>query len=140
MNKILCATRGGEASIRAQDAVIARAKEEGAVVLFLYVADVEFLKRTSHGTRADVVQQEIERMGSFLLAIACERAAAQGVQASPVLRQGSLADALQEVALEQEVTLIALGRPAEQGVFQLAGLEKLLQGIEAATGIPTAII
>ena len=76
MKKILCATRGGEASIRAQDAVIARAKEEDAVVLFLYVADVEFLKRTSYGARADVVQQEIERMGSFLLAMACERAAA----------------------------------------------------------------
>ena len=37
MKKILCATRGGEASRKTQDAVIAMAKEEGAKVLFLYI-------------------------------------------------------------------------------------------------------
>ena len=44
MKKILCATRGGEASLRTQDAVIAMAQETGATILFLYVVDVEFLK------------------------------------------------------------------------------------------------
>jgi len=140
MNKILCATRGGEASYRTQDAVIARAKEEGAEVLFLYVVDLEFLKRTLTGARADVMMTEMERMGDFLLAMACERAAKAGVQARPVLRHGSLAAALREVASEEEVTLIAFGRPAKESVFQPSGLEKLTQKLQDETGISTEII
>jgi len=140
MSKILCATRGGEASYRTQDAVIARARDAGATILFLYVVDVEFLKWTSHGARLDVAQQEMERMGRFLLAMACERAAEQGVEAQPILRQGSLVDALKDVTSEAEVTLIAFGRPAKEGVFQLTGLEKLTSKIEQETGIPVEII
>jgi len=141
MSTILCATRGGEASYRAQDAVIAKAKKKGGAVLFLYVADIEFLKQTARGVRPHVVQQEMDRMGNFLLAMACERAAEQGVEARPVLRRGSLAPALQEVAREEKVTLIALGRPAgKESVFRLTGLEELARKIERATGVPTEII
>ena len=140
MSKILCATRGGEASYRTQDAVIARAKEEGATVLFLYVVDVEFLKRTARAVRPDVMQHEMEKMGRFLLAMACERAARGGVEAETVLCGGTLAEALVEVAREHEVTLIAFGRPAKGGVFRLSDLEKLTQRIEKETGIPTEIV
>ena len=141
MSKILCATRGGEASYRTQDAIIAKAKEEGAIILFLYVVDVEFLKWSSRGAHHhDAVQKEMERMGNFLLAMACERAAKQGVEAQPILRHGSLASALQEVAREEEVTLIAFGRPAEESVFQLTGLEELARRLERVTGVPTEII
>jgi nucleotide-binding universal stress UspA family protein len=140
MGKILCATRGGEASFRTQDLVIAKAKEEGDIVLFLYVADIEFLKQTARGVRHDVMQQEMDRMGNFLLTMACERAAEQGVEALPVLRHGSFAQALREVAVEEEATLVALGRPAgDESVFQLTGLQKLAQEIEQETGIPTQI-
>jgi nucleotide-binding universal stress UspA family protein len=140
MSKILCATRGGEASYRTQDAVIARAKGEGAEVLFLYVVDLEFLKQTFTGARADVMLHEMERMGNFLLAMACERAEKAGVQARPVLRHGSLVEALREVAGEEEVTLIAFGRPAKESVFQPSGLEKLTQKLKEETGILTEII
>lgn len=139
MSKILCATRGGEASYRTQDAVIARAVQEGAEVLFLYVVDLDFLKRTLTGARADVMTHEMERMGDFLLAMACERAAKAGVQARPVLRRGTLAAALREVAAEEGVTLIAFGQPAKESVFQLSGLERLTQKLEDETGIPTEI-
>ncbi|MEA3339900.1 MAG: universal stress protein [Chloroflexota bacterium] len=43
MGKILCATRGGEASYRTQDAAIELAKERGDTLLFLYVVDLHFL-------------------------------------------------------------------------------------------------
>ena len=140
MSKILCATRGGEASYRTQDAVIARARRDGAQVLFLYVVDLDFLSKTARAVRPDVVQHEMERMGSFLLAMACERAAKEGVEARPVLRSGALADALMDVAREEAVTLIAVGRPAREGVFELAGLETLTARIEQETGIPTEIV
>jgi hypothetical protein len=141
MNKILCATRGGEASRRTQEAVIAMAKEQGASLLFLYVVDVEFLKLTARAVRPDVVSTELEHMGEFLLAIACERAAAQGVAAEPCIRHGSVAEALISAAVEEGVDAIAFGRPAgPESAFSLPDLERLSAQIEETTGIKTYIV
>lgn len=141
MKKILCATRGGEASWRTQDKVIAMAKEEGATVLFLYVVDVEFLKLTARGVRPDVVQAEMEHMGEFLLAMACERAAAQGVQAEMCLRHGPLLAALESAARDEGADAVAFGRPAgPQSAFSVADLERMAAQIEEDVGIETYIL
>jgi nucleotide-binding universal stress UspA family protein len=141
MGKILCATRGGEAGYRTQDIIIARAKEEGADLLFLYVVDVEFLKQAKRGARPDVMRQEMEHMGEFLLAMACERAAKQGVEAQALLRPGPLAQALKDTARKEGITLVALGRPAgEESRFQLASLKRLAEEIEKQTGIETQVV
>jgi nucleotide-binding universal stress UspA family protein len=141
MHKILCATRGGEASRRTQDAVIAMAKEKGATVLFLYVVDVEFLKLTARGVRADVVTTEMEHMGEFLLAMACERAAAQSVEAEMCLRHGPLVEALESAAREEGVDAIAFGRPVGvDSSFSLTDLEQLAAKIQDDTGVKTYIL
>ena len=141
MNKILCATRGGEASQKTQDAVIAMAKEQGATILFLYVVDVEFLRLTARGVRPDVVSTEMEHMGEFLLAMACERAAAQGVEAEACLRHGSLVKALESAAREEGADAIAFGRPAgPDSSFALADLEELAAQIEEDIGIKSYIL
>jgi nucleotide-binding universal stress UspA family protein len=141
MKKILCATRGGEASWRTQDKVIAMAKEEGATILFLYVVDVEFLRLTARGVRPDVVLAEMEHMGEFLLAMACERAAAQGVEAETCLRQGPLLEALESAARDEGADAIAFGRPAgPESSFSLADLEHLAARIEEDLGIRTYIL
>lgn len=141
MKKILCATRGGEASLRTQDAVIAMAKETGAVILFLYVVDVEFLRLTARGVRPDVVIAEMENMGDFLLAMACERAAAQGVEADTCLRHGPLVEALESAARDQGADAIAFGRPAgPDSSFSLVDLQRLAEKIEQDTGVKTYIL
>jgi nucleotide-binding universal stress UspA family protein len=141
MKKILCATRGGEASQRTQDAVIAMAKEEGATICFLFVVDVEFLKLTARGVRADVVLAEMQRMGEFLLAMACERAAAQGVEAEMCLHHGPLVEALEQAAREEGVDAIAFGRPVGvDSSFSLKDLQDLAARIEKDTGIKTYIL
>ncbi len=141
MKKILCATRGGEASRRTQDAVIAMAKEAGATVLFLYVVDVEFLKLTVRGVRPDVVATEMEHMGEFLLAIACERATAQGVRAEMCLRHGPLLEALESAAREEGADAIAFGRPAgPESSLSMTDLERLTARIEQEIGIKTYIL
>jgi nucleotide-binding universal stress UspA family protein len=141
MKKILCATRGGEASRRTQDAVIAMAKEAGASILFLYIVDVEFLRLTARGVRPDVVVAEMERMGEFLLAMACERAVAQGVEAEICLRHGPLIQALESAAREEGADAIAFGRPAGlDSSFSLADLEQLAARIEEDTGIKTYVL
>jgi nucleotide-binding universal stress UspA family protein len=141
MRKILCATRGGEASRKTQDAVIARAKEEGAKVLFLYVVDVEFLKLTARGVRPEIVATELEHMGEFLLAMACERAVAQGVDAEICVRHGSLLEALEDAARDEGADAIAFGRPAGvDSSFSLTDLEELAAKIEEDTGVETFIV
>jgi nucleotide-binding universal stress UspA family protein len=141
MEKILCATRGGEASRRTQDAVIDMAKREGATILFLYVVDVDFMKHTARGGRPDVVTKELEHMGEFLLTMACERAAAQGVKAEMCLRHGPLIEALESAAREEGVDAVAFGRPAGiDSSFSLADLESLAARIEKDTGIKSYIL
>ena len=141
MGKILCATRGGEASYRTQDAVIALAQEQGDTLVFLYVVDTDFISKTERAVRPDVVATEMERMGEFLLAMACERAEKQGVKATPCVKHGQLDAALKEAAVEEGVSLVALGRPAgEESRFQLTSLEKLATDITEETGIETRII
>jgi nucleotide-binding universal stress UspA family protein len=141
MNKILCATRGGEASRRTQDAVIEIAKEQGASIIFLYVVDVEFLRLTARGVRPEVVMTEMEHMGEFLLAIAVERAREQGVEAVAVLRRGPLVEALASAAQEEGADAIAFGRPVgAESSFSLSDLEKMAAEITQDTGIETLIL
>jgi nucleotide-binding universal stress UspA family protein len=141
MGKILCATRGGEASYRTQDAAIALAQELGHELLFLFVVDVEFLSRTSRAVRPDVVTAEMVKMGEFLLTMAQERAQKQGVAASWVLRHGDMRPELMAATREMDVALVVLGRPAgTESAFALQDLEDFAAEIEAETGVPARII
>jgi nucleotide-binding universal stress UspA family protein len=141
MNKILCATRGGEASRRTQDAVIEMAKEHGATIAFLYVVDVEFLRLTARGVRPEVVMTEMEHMGEFLLAIAVERALEKGVEAEAVLHRGPLVEALESAAQEEGADAIAFGRPVgADSSFALGDLEEMAAKITQDTGIETFIL
>ena len=141
MGKILCATRGGEASYRTQDAAIALAKERDDELLFLFVVDTRFLGRTARAVRPDVVAEEMSRMGEFLLAMAQERAQEQGVAADYLLRRGEFRDELKATASEQGVDLVVLGQPGGKGsAFVPADLEAFAAEIEAETGVEAVIV
>jgi nucleotide-binding universal stress UspA family protein len=141
MGKILCATRGGEASYRTQDAASALAQERDDELLFLYVVDIGFLDKTARAVRPDVVTAEMEKMGEFLLAMAQERAQKQGVEASYVLRYGDLRHELKAAACEEAVDLVVLGQPAgAESAFALADLEAFAAEIETETGVETRIL
>lgn len=140
MGKILCATRGGEASYRTQDAAIALAKERGETLLFLYVIDLRFLDRTRSAAIVDV-EQEMAKMGQFLLLMAQERADKAGVESESRCRKGHVQEELKHTAREEAVSLVVLGRPAGEGsFFELEGLEAFAEEIEAETGVGTRIV
>jgi nucleotide-binding universal stress UspA family protein len=140
MGKILCATRGGEASYRTQDAATALAKERGDTLLFLYVVDLHFLDKTSGPVVVDV-EQEMIKMGKFLLLMAKERAAEQGVAAETVCRKGEFRPELKNIAREEGTSLIMLGRPADtESVIQLTVLQTFAAEVERETGVETRII
>jgi len=140
MGKILCATRGGEASYRTQDKAIALAKERGDTLLFLYVADLHFLDKTAASIVVDVAT-EIEHMGEFLLAMAQERAREAGVEASLVTRKGDVRQQIKATAVEEGVDLVVLGRPTDEtSRFKLESLRAFAAEIEEETGIPAVIL
>ena len=140
MGIILCATRGGEASYHTQDKVIALAKEGGDELLFLFVVDLHFLDKTAAPIVVDV-KNNITDMGEFLLLMAKERAAKQGVEARTLCREGEVIEELEKAALEEAVSLIALGSPVgEESIFELEQLERLAERIQADTGIEVRIL
>jgi nucleotide-binding universal stress UspA family protein len=141
MGKILCATRGGEASYRTQDAAIALAKEQDDELLFLFVVDTHFLDKAGRAVRPDVVAEELSHMGEFLLAMAQERAQEQGVAAHYLLRRGEFQDELKATAREEGVDLVVLGQPAGTGsAFVPADLQAFAAKIEAETGVEAVIV
>jgi nucleotide-binding universal stress UspA family protein len=140
MGRILCATRGGEASRRTQDKAIALAKERGDELIFLYVVDIHFLDKTAAPIVVDV-GNEVTKMGEFLLLIAQERAAEKGVAAATIARKGQVREELKRAALEEGVSLVVLGRPVgAESVFQLVSLQAFAAEIEAETGVETRIV
>lgn len=140
MGTILCATRGGEASYRTQDAAIALAKERGDALVFLFVADIGFLNQTAAPIVIDV-ESRLEKLGRFQLTMAQERAAAQDVVAEVIVRQGQLRAELVTVAHEIGATLIVFGRPLKPtALFDETALQEFAADLQAETGIEVRIV
>lgn len=143
MGKILCPTRGGEGSYRTQDAAIAMAKERGDELVFLYVVDLDFLDKTERAVRPDVVAEEMTHMGEFLLAMAQERARKYGIEASYILRQGSVQQEIKAAAVDEGATMVVLGQASgdePECAFPPATLVQFAEEIEAETGIEARVI
>ncbi len=140
MGKILCATRGGEASYPTQDAVIALAKKQDDELVFLYVADISFLNQTAAPLVVDV-ESRLEKLGQFQLVMAQERAAAQGLVAQAIVRRGQLRAELVAVAQEIGATLIVLGRSlGPAAAFEDAALKVFVADLQTETGVEVRIL
>jgi nucleotide-binding universal stress UspA family protein len=136
----ICATRGGEGSYQTQDGAVALAKERGDELVFLYVVDVSFLNTTAAPLVVDV-ESRLEQLGRFQLAMAQERAAAQGIVAQAIVRRGRLRAELVAAAEELGATLIVLGRPLRQtAVFGEAALQAFAAALQAETGVEVRIL
>jgi len=140
MDVILCATRGGEASIRTQQRAIELAKERAAKLVFIFVSDVSFLDQYS-APRVPAMEGEMEHLGEFLLLMAKERAEKAGVEADCTVRKGEFQAALVEAAQELSASLIVLGSPADANVTTLEYLEnKLSPALKEATGSDVMVV
>jgi len=139
MGKILCATRGGEASWRTQDKAINLAKERGDELIFLYVADMSFLNKIAAPVVVDA-ERGVERMGEFLLAMAQERAREKGLEVQVVIREGKTREEIKAAAKELEVGCVVLGLPAEGGVFREEAMRAFAREIEKETGVEVVLV
>ena len=140
MGLILCATRGGEASLHAQNAAIALAKERGDELAFLYIINLKFLDKTAAPIMVDV-ENELAQLGNFLLLVAKERASEKGVITRTLSRKGNVRDEIKKAALEIGASLVVLGRPGEKrSTFQLSKLQAFADEIKVETGIDVRIL
>lgn len=140
MDVILCATRGGEASVRSQQRAIEIAKENNAKLVFIFVSDVRFLEKYS-AKHVPGMDQEMENLGEFLLLMAKERAEKEGVEADYTVRSGDFKAALVEAAKDVGAELIVLGRPADDNVTTMDYLENTLSpALKEETGCDVQVV
>lgn len=140
MSLILCATRGGEASYRTQQAAIALAKEHGDEIVFLYIIDLSFLNKTAAPIVVNI-ENELDQMGRFFLLMAKERASEQGVEVRTITRNGIVQEEIINAVLEEGATLVVLGRPAgEQSAFQTSSLQAFADEIKRVTKAETILV
>jgi nucleotide-binding universal stress UspA family protein len=120
MGPIVCATRGGEASRRTQERAIALARERGASLIFLFVADTNFAQ-PSNATRAEE----------------------QGVSADMVVRHGAVRRAIEDFLREVQASTLVLGAPgtgSEKKTFSRGELPRFAQQINANTGVEVVVV
>jgi len=140
MSLILCATRGGEASYRTQQAAIALAKEHGDEIVFLYIIDLSFLNKTAAPIVVNI-ENELDQMGRFFLLMAKERASEQGVEVRTITRNGIVQEEIINAVLEEGATRVVLGRPAgEQSAFQTSSLQAFADEIKRVTEAETILV
>jgi nucleotide-binding universal stress UspA family protein len=137
---VLCPTRGGEASYPNQDRAIKIAKDRGASILFLYVTDVRFLGRIASPMIVDV-EEEINEMGEFLLAMAGERADKAGVVSRSLVLRGAFQDALFEAIRRNDVSMVVLGSPGgETGITTTDYLHELTAMLISDMGVEVYVV
>ncbi len=140
MGIILCATRGGEASLNAQNAAIALAKERGDDLAFLYIIDTRFLDKTAAPIMVDV-ENELAQLGNFLLLVAKERASQKGIKTSTLCRKGNVRAEIIKAALEINAMLVVLGSPENgSSAFQLSNLQTFANVIKSETNAEVKIV
>ena len=111
--KILAPTRGGAPSYPNQDWAIAFTKENDATLYFLYISDITVLDQHSSSLLLDI-EDDLDEMGAFVLAMAQERAAKEGVEAQTIVRRGHFGEVLETMIGELDISTVIVGSPAEE--------------------------
>lgn len=122
MTGIVCAIRGGPDSKITIDKAIDLAKQMNLPLYFLYVVNLEFLRHTITN-RVQVAEDEIRKMGEFILLNTQQLAFTKGVSSvHPVSRVGNVRDEIISLCNQIQADYVVLGRPVEEnGNNLLAG-------------------
>ena len=142
MGPIVCATRGSEASRRTQERAIALAQERGAPLIFLFVVDAAFVRMTNKDL-ADVVADELERLGRRLLSVAQARAREHDIDAEVAIRHGDVQQAVDDFLREVNASTLVIGAPrssAEHPAFDPAALDEFAARIRADVGVEVIVV
>lgn len=136
MSGIVCAIRGGPASKPTMARAVSLAQETGQTLYFLYVVNLDFMTHTS-SSRVQTITEQMDQMGEFILLIAQDTAACQGVTAEGVLRHGDVGEEIINLCHELEADYVVMGPPQveqEDAVFTHEMLDAFVARTEEQTG------
>jgi nucleotide-binding universal stress UspA family protein len=131
MPGIVCAIRGGPHSRPTITRSISLARETGQTLYFLYVVNLDFLSHTT-SSRVHTISEQMSQMGEFILLMAQDAAARQGVEATGVIRHGDVGEEIIGLCHELGADYLVLGKPKveqEDTIFT----EELLRRFVART-------
>jgi hypothetical protein len=137
---IVCATRGGEGSEPTIKRAIALARERGFRLTFLYIADLEFMKRAPTG-HVSLAAEELRKMGEFIMMRLVEQAQAAGVEADFAVRVGRFEGQLLRYLAESRPATLVLGCPQpDTCLLEPTILSRLAQKVEEQTGVQVELL
>ncbi len=136
MSGIVCAVRGGPDSKATISKAISLAQQTGLPLYFLYVVNLDFLAHTT-SSRVHTISEQMHQMGEFILLSAQDSAAAQGISAEGVVRQGNIGEEIIGLCREIGADYLVLGQPKvqrEDTVFTQELLKRFIERTEEQTG------
>jgi nucleotide-binding universal stress UspA family protein len=137
---IVCATRGGEGSEPTIERAIALARERGLRLTFLYIADLEFMRRAPTG-HVSLAAEELRKMGEFIMMTLVEQAQAGGVEADFAVREGRFEAQLLRYLVETRPATLILGCPQpDTCLLEPAILSRVAQEVEEQTGVQVELL
>lgn len=139
---IVCATQGGEASRRTQERAIDLAKEQGAELIFLYVADPSLVGPVDDSL-VEPLKDEMARLGRALLCVARGRARQQGLNAQAVVIHGPLQKSIAGYLRQVGATTLVIGTPqtnAASQAFTVEGIQRFVQSMRQETGVEVVVV
>ncbi|SPD75841.1 hypothetical protein PITCH_A760051 [uncultured Desulfobacterium sp.] len=139
-----CIVCGVTGSAHAQGAALEAAilaKQENARLVYVYAADISFLKSGVAGHKG--VEDSLVRLGEHILDMAGQLAANVGVEAKKVLKKGPVIDVLKSVVAEEKADLLILGHE-KRTIFEKAlfrgEVEDHIKELESQSGVTVKII
>lgn len=142
MGPIVCATRGGEAGRRTQEWALARAKEEGAELIFLCVFDPGFVGDSNESLKAAVIKEQ-RWLGRALLGIALTRAQKEGVDAGTEVRCGPVLETIEEFLRQVDAAALVIGEPkvsSALAAFRPGWVHDFAERIRRDTGVEVIVV
>jgi nucleotide-binding universal stress UspA family protein len=139
---IVCAISRSYSSRYSQERAIALAKERGSKVAFVNVVDARPFQELDT-PELDTVIDELKRVCTSLLSIAVERADAQGVDATMVVLEGKVTEALENyLRSSQAETLVigAAGNILHESIFMDEQQRQFVEHLRAELGIEVIVV
>jgi nucleotide-binding universal stress UspA family protein len=130
--------RGARRSLETVERAIALARERGAKLTFLFVADVDFLGYATVA-RVKVMLDELKETGQFTLSFVRKRALEQGIEdVATLVREGPIGEVVIDVVREIGATRVVLGRPVPTpagGGFSKKKFDEFVDTVVVETGV-----
>ena len=142
MKPIVCATRGGEACRRNQERAIDLAKERDTELIFLYIVDPSLVGPVKESL-AEVLNDEMARMGRSLLRIAQGRAREREVVAQVAVRYGPVQQSIKDYLREVGASTLVVGTPrtgTPPQAFKPTEIQRFAQEVYEEMGVEVVVV